>query len=184
LAEVSEENDYVVWRTLATVFDGVALSHLGDPETGLTMTERGIELYSGLTAPPVFWPDLLRLRALVHSTAGRHERGLELIDEAISIGGPDNLTNPEFLIIRGDVLSSFPDPDHEAAGESYRIAAEGAGAGGFHLVELQALTRLVGIRRQTGRSPDGSERLASLYATFTEGLDEHDLVAARETLAS
>ncbi len=110
LAVVSEENDYAVWRTLATVFDGVALSHLGDPDAGLTMTEKGIELYHGLTAPPVFWPDLLRLRALVHSVAGLHERALELIDEAISIGGPDNLTNPEYLVIRGDILSSFPDP--------------------------------------------------------------------------
>ena len=183
LAAVSEENGYLVWRTLATVFDGVALSHLGDPATGLTMTEKGIELYQGLTAPPVFWPDLLRLRALVHNIAGLSERALELIEEAISMAGPDDLTNPEFLIIRGDVLSSFPEPDHEAAGKSYHIAAERAGAGGFHLVELQALTRLVGIRRETGMSPDGSGGLASLYATFTEGLDEHDLVAAREMLA-
>jgi len=183
LAGVSEENDYLVWRTLATVFDGVALSHLGDSDTGLTMTEMGIELYHGLTAPPVFWPDLLRLRALVHSLAGLHERALELIEEAISMAGPDDLTNPEFLIIRGDVLSSSPDPDHEAAGKSYQIAAERAGAGGFHLVELQALTRLVGIRRETGKSPDGSEGLATLYATFTEGLDEHDLAAARKMLA-
>lgn len=50
------------------------------------------------------------------------------------------------------------------------------------MYELAALTRLVGLRRQTGRSPDGSERLAEVYATFTEGLDEIQLVAARELL--
>ena len=176
LAVVSEENDYPVWRTLATVFDGVALSHLGDPDTGLTMTEKGIELYHGLTTPPVFWPDLLRLRALVHNIAGLPERALELIDEALTIGGPDVLTNPEFLIVRGDILRTFPDPDLEAAEQAYLIAALGAGAGGFHLVELQALTRLVGLHRETGKSPDGSEELESLYATFTEGLEEQDLV--------
>ena len=183
LAVVSEENDYAVWRTLATVCEGVATSYLGDPDTGLTMTEMGIELYHGLTAPPVFWPDLLRLRALVHSVAGLHEQALGLIEEAISIGGPDNLTNPEYLVIRGDILSSFPEPDHESAAESYQIAAQGAGAGGFYLVELQALTRLVGLHRKIETSPDGSEELASLFATFTEGLEEHDLVAARELLA-
>ena len=57
------------------------------------MSEQGIELYHGLTAPPVFWPDLLRLRALVHNIAGQSERALELIDEALTIGGPDDLTN-------------------------------------------------------------------------------------------
>ena len=184
LAEVSGANDYQVWRTLATVLDGVALSHLGDPETGLRMTEKGIELYHGLTAPPVFWPDLLRLRALVHNIAGQHERALKLIDEAISIGAPDNLTNPDFLIVRGDILRTFPDPDLEAAEQAYLIAALGAGAGGFHLVELQALTRLVGLHRETGKSPDGSEELESLYATFTEGLEERDLVAARAVLST
>ena len=181
LAVVSGENDYAVWRTLATVFDGVALSHLGDPDTGLNMTEKGIELYHGLTAPPVFWPDLLRLRALVHGIAGLPERALELIEEAITTGG--DLANPEFLIVRGDILNSFPDPDLEAAEQAYLIAALGAGAGGFHLVELQALTRLVGLHREAGKSPDGSEELKSLYATFTEGLEEHDLVAARDLLA-
>ncbi|HWL50527.1 MAG TPA: adenylate/guanylate cyclase domain-containing protein, partial [Acidimicrobiia bacterium] len=119
LAEVSDENDYPVWRTLSTVFEGVAISHLGDPETGLTMSEKGIELYHGLTAPPVFWPDLLRLRALAHSIAGRHERALELIDEALAIGGSEDLTNPEFRIVKGNVLMSFPAPDTEAAEREY-----------------------------------------------------------------
>jgi predicted ATPase/class 3 adenylate cyclase len=183
LAVVSEANDYPVWRTLATVSDGVALAHLGDPDTGLTMSEKGIELYHGLTTPPVFWPDLLRLRAQVHSIAGLHERALELIEAALGIGGPEDLTNPEFHIVKGDVLMSFPNPDTEAAEKEYLTAARGAGVGGFYLVKLQALTRLVGLRRGMSQSPDGSEELANLYNTFTEGLDEHDLVAARELLA-
>jgi predicted ATPase/class 3 adenylate cyclase len=182
LAEVSEENDYPVWLTLATVFDGVATSYLGDPESGLIMTEKGIELYHGLTTPPVFWPDLLRLRAQVHAIAGLPEQALELIEEALAIGGPEDLTNPEFHVVKGDVLRSFPDPDREVAEKSYLTAAHGARAGGFHLVELQALTRTVGLRREMGKSPDGSDELANLYSTFTEGLDEYDLVAARDML--
>jgi predicted ATPase/class 3 adenylate cyclase len=183
LAVVSEANDYPVWRTLATVSDGVAMANLGDPDTGLAMSEQGIELYHGLTTPPVFWPDLLRLRAQVHSIAGQSERALELIDEALAIGGPEDVTNPEFHIVKGDVLMSFPDPDTEAVEKEYLVAARGAGAGGFSLVELQALTRLVDLRREMGKSPDGSDELASLYSTFTEGLEERDLVAARELLA-
>ncbi|MGH8953038.1 MAG: hypothetical protein ACRDX9_16670, partial [Acidimicrobiia bacterium] len=183
LAVVAEENDYPVWRTLATVFEGVATSYLGDPETGRTMTERGIELYQGLTAPPVFWPDLLGLRARVHGVAGQPERGLELIEEAIAIvGTPESMNGSEFRIVKGDILRMLPDPDHDAAEEAYLTGLGGARNGGLHLIELQALTRLVGLRRETGRTPDGSDELGSLYAGFTEGLEEHDLVAARETL--
>jgi hypothetical protein len=50
------------------------------------------------------------------------------------------------------------------------------------LIELQALTRLVGLRREMGTAPDGSDELASLYATVTEGFAEHDLLMARKML--
>jgi hypothetical protein len=72
------------------------------------------------------------------------------------------------------------DPDRVE--EEYLAGIREAGEGGLHLVELQGRTRLVGLRRELGRSPDGSEELAALYATFTEGLDEHDLVMATEVL--
>ncbi|HWL50306.1 MAG TPA: hypothetical protein VNT92_10550, partial [Acidimicrobiia bacterium] len=112
------------------------------------------------------------------------ERALELIDEALAIGGSEDLTNPEFRIVKGNVLMSFPAPDTEAAEREYLGAAGGARGGGLHLVELQALIQLVGLRREMGRTPDGSDELASLYATFTEGLEEHDVVAAREVLTT
>jgi hypothetical protein len=44
------------------------------------------------------------------------------------------------------------------------------------------MTKLVSLRRESGDSPDGSDDLAALYATFTEGLDEYDPAAARELL--
>jgi hypothetical protein len=52
------------------------------------------------------------------------------------------------------------------------------------LVELQALTRSVALRRTIGEAPDGSDDLARLYGTFTEGFEEHDLLAAKEILAT
>ncbi|HEX5694949.1 MAG TPA: hypothetical protein VFZ15_01095, partial [Acidimicrobiia bacterium] len=182
LAAVADENDYVVWRTLATVLDGISISALGRPEEGLAMTETAIELYQGLTTPPVFWPMILGLRGMVHSLAGQPERALTLIDEAISLGPPDEVVSPEFRVLKGDVLRMLPDPDLPGAEEAYLSAARGAATGGLTLVELQAWIRLVDLRRETGQVPDGSEELGSLYAGFTEGLDEHDLVAARQLL--
>ena len=179
LAQVAGRNDYLVWKTLATVLQGVTTTALGRAEEGLTMTEAAIDLYRGLTTPPVFWPLILSMRGQVHAMAGRPEQALALIDEAMNIAGPGVAQG---LIFKGDFLRMLPEPDRGAAAEAYQAGVLGARAEGHHLIELQALTRLVGLRREMGTAPDGSDELASLYATFTEGFAEHDLLMAREML--
>jgi hypothetical protein len=88
----------------------------------------------------------------------------------------------EFLVGKGDVLRLFPKPDLEAAQAAYESAAQGASEGGLGLIQLQALTRLVGLRREMGIDADGVDDLRMVYDRFSEGFDEHDLVAAREVL--
>jgi predicted ATPase/class 3 adenylate cyclase len=180
LAPVADENDYRVWGTLATFLEGVSLSGLGRTEEGLALTETAIDLYQGLTTPPVFWPQVLSIRGLVHALAGNPQRALALIDEAIAIGGPGDLDAPEFRILKGDFLRMLSEP--ELAESAYQSAVKGAAAIGLHLIELQALTRLVELRREMGRSRDGTDELATLYATFTEGFGERDLIAAKQVL--
>jgi predicted ATPase len=182
LAEVANENDYVLWRTLATVLEGVARTALGELEEGLALAEAGIDLYQGLTTPPIFWPLILGLRALVHGMAGQPQRAIELIDEAIELGGKQDVA-VEFSMYKGDFLMMLPEPDPDGAEQVYLEAVELATGSGQRLTELMALTRLVGLHRQTGRFPDRTGELAAVYATFTEGLDENPLVVARELLA-
>ena len=182
LAEVADENDYMVWRTLATVLQGVSLTALGRIDEGLALTETGIELYQGLTTPPIFWPLVLMLRATVHALAGKPERALALVNEAIELGAPEELVSPDFRVAKGDFIRLLPTPDLAAAEAAYEAAIRGAKAANLHLIELHALTRLVGLRREMGRSPDGSDELAALYATFTEGFGEDPMLAAREIL--
>ena len=182
LAQVAEENDYVLWRTLSTVLQGVALTGLGQTEEGLAMTEAAVDLYRGLTTPPVFWPFILALRGVVHALAGKPERALELVDEAIEIGESPIDTPPDFWVFRADFLTMLPEPDVSVAEGNYLTAAEKAKELKLRLVELRAWTRLVMLRRRLGYSPDGSEELTAVYSAFTEGFDEHDLVVARELL--
>lgn len=178
LASVADENDYMLWGILATVLEGVATTASGDVDEGLRMTETAVELYRGVATPPVFWPFILSLRAAVHAMAGKPERALELIDEAIGIVSTDDLAPPDFLIFRGEFLTMLPEPDIETADRTFVTAAEAAARFGFHLSELKARTRLVNLRRSAGLSPDGSEELATVYAAFTEGPEEHDVVEA------
>jgi tetratricopeptide (TPR) repeat protein len=180
LAEVASRHDYPVWSTLATVLEGISLTLLGQREEGLSMAEAGVELYQGLTTPPVFWPLLLNLRGWVHGLAGHPRRGLELIDEAIGLDG--EVAPPGFHLTKGDVLLMLPEPAEPQAEEAYEAALHASREGGLRLLELQALTRLVGLRRRRGLQPDRSEELRRVYDGFTEGLEEHDLRAARELL--
>ena len=108
LSSVAEEHDYPLWKTLATVVEGVARTAMGEAERGLALTEAGIVLYRGLSAPPIFWPLVLGLRATVHALAGRPDRALELIDEAIETDGG---VDPDLTASKGDFLMMLPQPD-------------------------------------------------------------------------
>ncbi len=182
LATVAGDNDYLVWQTLATVLEGVSLTATGSPEQGVAMTERGIDLYQGLTTPPIFWPLVLLLRSMVHAMAGNAAHALELIDQAIAIGVDAGVVGPEFLIARGDIQAMLPGPDLDSVEQSYRSGIELASTGGLLLIELQGRNRLVTLRRSVGRPDDGSEELAALFDRFTEGHGERDLVQTREIL--
>ena len=182
LATVSDDNDYVLWRTLATVLEGVATTALGNPREGVALTERGVDLYQGLAPPPIFWPLVLGLRAGVQAMAGDLLRALELIDAAIAVWDDTGMMPPELWVRRGDLLHAIRDDADPEVLELYERAAEGAHALGLRLPELRAHTRLVRLRRTLGVKDDGSAELAALLYTFTEGHDEADVTAARETL--
>jgi predicted ATPase len=182
LEQVASDNDYPVWVALASVLQGVCLCGMGHGDDGLALTDAGLDLYQGLTTPPVFWPQLLAVRASAFAMTGRPEPGLGLIDQAIALSGDVEIGFPEFRILRGDLLTLLPDPHLAEAEEAYRSAIRGSNAIGARLVELAARAHLVDLLRAQGRSPDQSDQLRDLYDTFTEGFGEPDLVAARRVL--
>jgi len=177
LDSVARQNDYPVWRALASVLHGVADCGLGAAQEGLEMTEAGTDLYKGLTTPPVFWAPLQAVRAQGFFLAGRPERALELVDEAVELVGVESFY-PEFRILRGDILVALQET--VAAEGSYRAARRGARMIGARLTELGAL---VGLARLSGNAGERDE-MATLYATFSEGFDQPELAEARALLGS
>ena len=179
LAEVSAEHEYRIWGALATVLDGVAAAALGRTAEGLTKTEAGIDLYRGLTAPPVFWPLLLAVRAWAFSMDGRHLRALELIDEALAVSGAQGVPYPDLHSARARALVETG--AGAAAEAEYRTAIDIATAMGTRLFELRARRGLVELQRSAGL-PVEEDELRRVYDTFTEGFDTPDLVAVRAIL--
>ncbi len=177
LRAVASEHGYPVWSTLADVLEGVALAGLGRAEEGLALIEHGVELYRGLTTPPIFWPLILGLRAFGFASAGNPRRGLELVDEAISVSGE---ATPELRLMRGQMLV-LVDRAEEAAVE-FQQAANGARAMGMTLFELQALTRLVELGPAAASAADRVDELANLVSRFSECRTEHDVAVAFDLL--
>jgi tetratricopeptide (TPR) repeat protein len=175
LNRLSAEHNYYLWNALSVVLEGVADAALGRTEEGLAKTETAIEIYQGLTAPPVFWPLILSLRAVVNALAGNLDLAVSLISEAMEVGTID--AYPSFGVMRGDFRLGLG--DHDGAEEDYRAAIDSAGRTGSRHAELVGRTHLVSLNRDRGVSPDGTAELAALYRTFTGGLDEFDMTAAR-----
>ncbi len=175
LAAVASDNDYPVWKALASVLHGVADCGLGAVEEGLAMAEAGTDLYQGLTTPPVFWPLLQAVRAQGFHLAGRHVDALELVDNAIEFVQSENLY-PEFHTLRGDILIALGNAEQAEA--AYGRALQGARLIGARLTELGALTRLA----RCSTDDEYEAELASLYGTFSEGFDQPELIEARTLL--
>jgi hypothetical protein len=66
-----EDHDFKIWRALGDCLLGAANIELGQAEEGLIQVNRGIELYQGLTTPPVFWPQLLSIHPGRRARPGR-----------------------------------------------------------------------------------------------------------------
>jgi predicted ATPase/class 3 adenylate cyclase len=174
---VADEHDYPIWRALGHVLEGVTRAQLGSPDVGLARLEHGIALYHGVTTPPVFWPLILGMRAEVHAVAGQPQRALSLLDEAMALGGSEpSPIGPLLIVQRGDLLGALD--DGQEAGSWFGTALEMARRLELRMPQLRAATRLA--RLESG--PTRIEDLRRVLATFSEGLDEPDLVDARAAI--
>jgi tetratricopeptide (TPR) repeat protein len=109
---MADERDYPVWKAIGIVLQGVTTAIQGQPEDGLAMTLRGIGMYADLQTPPVFWPQLLGLKARVCAIVGRPEEALAALDEGIAIAGAaPNSDGAALGVLRGELLLAVGDRD-------------------------------------------------------------------------
>jgi tetratricopeptide (TPR) repeat protein len=182
---IAEERDYPVWRATSLVLEGVTASLLGDADAGIALVDRGISLYENAGAPPIFWPQLLSLRARACAAVGRPDEGLRAVDEAIALAGPqDAFDRAPLLVQAGDLSVALGDlAGAESRLEEARAVAELLGA---RMIELQALTRLArlsGAATGGARRTERAEALDAVLDSMTEGAGSPDVAEARAALA-
>lgn len=178
--DIERQYDFPLWRALGTCLGGIADAQLGRVEEGLARVNEGIALYQEMTTPPVFWPQLLSIKAGVHAIAGKVAEGLLLIDEALELATHGDISMvPELSLVKGDLLAAAGATD--AAAELSQGAFELAERGGVKMTQLRAALRLCRLWRSQGRG-DADRLLRSVYDTFTEGFETPDLTDARDLL--
>jgi tetratricopeptide (TPR) repeat protein len=182
LHALATAHDYPIWRALAVVLRGTKMIADGEVEAGLAEADRGFDLYDDLTTPPVFWPQILQVRAAGRMLAGRIDQALALVAKSESLIPATDMQTPDLAIMRGDLHMAMAPPDVATAEASYQSAFDVAHERGVRMAELQAATRLASLHRGTPREQASLQQLRDVYNSFTEGHDTVQLVAARTVL--
>ena len=111
VVRIAIEREYGVWHASGLIVEGVTVAALGRPDEGLELTDRGIGLYETLRTPPVFWPQVLGLRAQALALAGRVAEALDVVAEAMRVAGPDDTCDLiPLLISQADMHLAAGDP--------------------------------------------------------------------------
>jgi hypothetical protein len=182
--EIAEKYEFQIWKAVATCLYGASLSGLSQADDGLKEIKRGMEMYSELKTPPVFWPMLLLLQAGSLVQAERPKEGLTIIDEALGIirREPDNPFLPEIYRLKGEVLL-LVSPEKVIEIESLlKDAMEIAKIQQTLIFELRAAVSLYRFWRLNGKTDQGRQVLKNVYDKFTEGFATIDLKAAKDLL--
>ena len=117
------------------------------------------------------------------SAAGRHDEGLQVLEEALETMNrtDERYCEAELLRIKGELLMRMQSLDELKF--SFRTAVEVARAQrtrGFELRAAMGLARLLSTR---GNAEEARATLAQVYEWFTEGFETPDLQAATSLLS-
>jgi tetratricopeptide (TPR) repeat protein len=176
---IAEEHDYPIWKAIGLILQGVTAVALGDPEGGLAKTEKGIAQYQNLRTPPVFWPQVLSLKAQALGMAGRTAEALVVVDQAAGLASEGSWDSAVLKIQKADLLLSTD--DLQGAVTLLGSALEEAHQAGGRMLELRAATRLAQLAGPASRR-DATATLREIVETFTEGADNPDVLRARAVL--
>ena len=180
--EISDKHEFLIWKAAATCLLGAARAGMGQPEDGLLELKQGMETYTGLKTPPVFWPILLLLQGGTCVQAGRPEEALPLIDEALTIIGGHS-RNPllaEFYRLKGEALLMISENNMAHAESLIRLALDHAREQQTAMFELKASMSLTRLLQKQGKPEEGQQLLSTAYGKFTEGFSTVDLTEARD----
>ena len=121
--------------------------------------------WARMRTPPVFWPQLVAIKAGAHALAGKVAEGLVRLDDALELAAHGYTSSiPEFSMLKGDCsLSPAPrTPTRALVSKDVRRC----GIQGLRMTQLRAARRICRLWRSQGRD-HAARLLRTVYDTFT-----------------
>ena len=179
--EAATEDGYPYRIAMARIMLGWALAAAGSHEPGIAEMRRGLEL-SYQTGAHMDDPYYLALLADAHARAGQIAEAWAVVEAGLALApaGRGFFFESELHRTAGQLLLLQGHPD-EAQSRMHE-ALEMTRSQGSPSLELRAALTLARHLLSEGADDAARGLVAGVYATFTEGFDTHDLVAARELL--
>jgi predicted ATPase len=181
LIELSTRQDWQFWRAFGECYRGVLTIQQGDVAIGLELLDEALRGLRNIDFG-VHYLYFLCQYAGALGLAGRAERGLEVIEQAMarSDSNDERWCVAEVLRIKGDLLHR--QVDFNAAEAALAAAKEWAKRQGALSWSLRIATSTARLWRDRGRVAAARVELAAVCARFTEGFDTADYRAARSVL--
>ena len=182
--EISDKHEFQIWKAVAKCLYGSAIAEMGQADKGIIEINNGIDMYSDLKTPPIFWPILLLLQAGTYVQAGKPGEGLEFVEEALNImeTGSGNPFLPEIYRLKGEVLLIVSKENLQKSESLFNKALELAQKQETKMFELRAAMSLNRLWQQNGETGKGVIILKEAYNKFTEGFTTFDLIEAKKLL--
>jgi adenylate cyclase len=129
-------------------------------------------------------PGTLCTLAEAYRDAGRGEKGLATIDEALDLAQRTGqlAREAELHRVKGEILLTLPGDNEATAEGCFQEAIDVARRQSARSFELQAVMSLARLWRKQGKKGDARTLLSEIYGWFTEGFDTRPLQEAKELL--
>jgi DNA-binding SARP family transcriptional activator/predicted ATPase len=182
--DLATEFKATYYRAWAAILVAYAQTLGSADATAITLLRDAIASFRD-TGARLRLPYYLALLAEAHCRADQADAGLEVVEEALSLGRETNERwwDAELHRLRAQLLLRGGAEVTEAEA-SLRRALEIARGQQARSLELRAARDLARLWAEPGRSADARDLLDPVYSSFTEGLGTPDLKAARALLAS
>jgi predicted ATPase len=184
---LAAERDFPFFSTFAAPLLAQALVEQGDLVQGIGQLRSKVADHRASKAE-LLTPYFLSFVAEAEGRAGNIERGLDLIDQALSqvARTHERWHEADLYRIKGELCLQFegdsPKSRAEKAEASFRTALEIATRQKARSWELRAATSLARLWQQQAKTTEAHHLLSEVYNWFTEGFDTKDLQEAKALL--
>lgn len=186
LMGLATEQEFQHWLALGTILQGWALAVQGQEAEGLSRIHQGLAAWRA-TGSEHDVPYFLGLLAETYGQAGQAEKGLRVVDDALTLVNKhdERFWEAELYRLQGELLL-------QATGDRRQVewtpeacfhhALEIARSQQAKALELRTAMSLGRLWQQQGKQQEARELVAEVYGWFTEGFDTADLQEARALL--